>query len=146
MATDSLIRPAAEHEDQAMDDSERADLIIRLERFCADLYRTVPLEGHGVLDQAAEIAHAAELDEEAGEIESGSPDADAMPSLTPRDIRVACQLLIDVRRAPALQEAAEVALARKHFPEVEDDTLDRLERLIAFYTDLASEPGDDGGV
>src|SRR5215217_1460663 len=104
-----------------MDDSERADLIVRLERFCADLYRTVPLEGHSVLDQAAEIAHAAELDEEAGEIETGEPDADAMPRLTSRDVGIACQLLIDVRRAPALQNADEVALARKHFPEVEDD-------------------------
>jgi hypothetical protein len=128
-----------------MDDSERADLIVRLERFCADLYRTVPLEGHSVLDQAAEIAHAADLDEEAGEIEAGTPDVAAMPSLTPRDIGVACQLLIDVRRAPNLQGAAEVSLARKHFPEVEDDTLDRLERLIAFYTDLASVTRDDGG-
>jgi hypothetical protein len=117
-------------------DRDDASLIARLERFCAALYRTVPLEGHGVVAQAAELAHAADLDTEADALVAGDVVGDAPTVLRPRDIQVACQLLIDVRRAPSRQSAAEVALARRHFPEVEHDDLSALEDLIGFYTGL----------
>ena len=111
-------------------------LIARLARFCAALYRAVPLEGHGVAGQAMELAHAAELDAEAAARAEGATDPEASPALTPRDIRIACQLLIDVRRAPKSLTSDEVALVREHFPEVEDERLDSLERLVVFYTGL----------
>ena len=113
-------------------------LVARMARFCAALYRTVPLEGHGVLGQAAELIHAAELDAEAARREAGEAAAEPT-TLTARDIRVACQLLIDVRRAPKALRQDEVALARRHFPEVEEQSLDALERLIGFYTGLLHE-------
>lgn len=117
---------------------EHADdvLIARLARFCAALYRTVPLEGHGLLGQAAELAHAADLEAEARAWEAGEVDHESPTALTPRDIRIACQLLIDVRRSPNTLDPAEVALTREYFPEVEDTALDRLEQLIGVYTGL----------
>lgn len=117
-------------------------LVARMARFCAALYRTVPLEGQGLLGQAAELAHAAELDAEADLREAGG--AAAATALTGRDIRIACQLLIDVRRAPNALGQEEVALARRHFPEVEERSLDALERLIGFYTGLLRERGRPG--
>ena len=118
-----------------MDPSDEI-LIARLARFCAALYRTVPLEGQGVTGQALELAHAAELDADADAWTEGSTDEQMSPALTPRDIRIACQLLIDVRRAPKSLSPDEVALVREHFPEVEEERLDSLERLVGFYTGL----------
>jgi hypothetical protein len=116
---------------------DHADIarVARLARFCASLYRTVPLHGHGLLGQAEELAHAARL-ERAADADSSTEMLDA---ITPRDIQVACQLLIDVRREPNRLDPDEVALARRHFPEVEADDLDPLERLIYFYTNLIGE-------
>ena len=112
-------------------DESSDDEITRLARFCAALYRTVPLEGHGLTGQAEELVHAAEL------------DADS-ETLTGRDVRIACQLLIDVRRAPNDRHPDEVALVREHFPEVEAPTLDALERLIRLYTSLLPDRDNDG--
>ena len=119
-----------------MTPSDDAALIARLARFCAALYRTVPLEGEGMLGQVRELAHAAELDAEAAALESGEVDPEGETALSPRDIRVACQLLIDVRRGPRYQRPEEVALVREHFPEVEAEDLAPLERLVSFYTGL----------
>lgn len=119
-------------------------LIARLARFCAALYRTVPLEGNGLLGAASELAHAAELEDEATLLESGEAPADGTTVLAPRDIRIACQLLIDVRRAPNSRDRAEVSLAREHFPEVEEHSLDPLERLVSYYTALLHDPADAG--
>ncbi len=118
-----------------MDEARGSHLIARLTRFVAALYRAVPLEGGGLVGQAAELAHAAALDAEVAAWDAGDASA-AMTALTPRDIRVACQLLIDVRRQPNSLLPAEVALTREHFPEVEAQQLDPLERLITFYTGL----------
>ena len=118
---------------------EESQLIARLERFCAELYRTVPLEGHGLVGQATELAHAAVLDAEAELRESGEWLSGQPPALTARDVSAACQLLIDVRRAPNLLQPQEVALVRVHFPEVEAPSLDPLEELVGFYTALLEE-------
>lgn len=123
-----------------MDERESRDRIARLERFCAALYRSVPLEGGGVVGQAAELAHAAELDEDAEARGHGRAEPGETP-LTAQDIRTACQLLIDVRRQPNALLPREVALAREHFPEVEAPTLDPLERLIGYYTELLHREG-----
>lgn len=117
-------------------DHADAARVARLARFCAALYRAVPLEGHGLVGEAEELAHAAELENAA---EAGEPD-EVLVVLRPRDIQVACQLLIDVRREPKRLTEDEVALARRFFPEVEADTLDPLERLVYFYTELIQTP------
>lgn len=120
------------------------DDIIRLERFCAALYRTLPVEGQGLVAQAAELAHAAELEQEADRLASETEDEDGWTALTPEDIRTACQLLIDVRRAPATRPPDELALVREHFPEVEAPSLDALEALVGYYTGLLhARPDDD---
>jgi hypothetical protein len=87
------------------------------------------------LGAAEEIAQAAALEAEADELEGGDPD-ERLPVLTPRDIGVACQVLIDVRRTPHLMSDDEVALARRHFPEVEAEAIEPLEALLQFYTGL----------
>ena len=110
-------------------------LIARLARYAADLYRTVPLEGAGLAGHAEEVAHAADLDLLAAALDAGA-DVDLDHVLTPSDIRTVCGLLIDVRRNPSSRDPAEVAVARGHFPEVEAETLDPLERLVVFYTEL----------
>ena len=119
---------------------DEAGLVARLARCAADLYRTVPLQGAGLAGQAEELAHAADLDLLAASLDAGA-DVDLDHVLQPRDIRAVCRLLIDVRRNPNALDPAEVAVARAHFPEVEAETLDPLERLITFYTDLLRDAG-----
>ncbi len=63
-------------------------------------------------------------------------DVDLDEVLQPEDIRAVCQLLLDVRRNPSAVTAEEAAVARRHFPEVEAETLAPLERLVTFYTSL----------
>ena len=121
-----------------MDEPASTRLIARLARFCAALYRAVPLEGEGLVGQAAELAHAAALHAEVAGWDGGDASAEAT-ALTPRDIRIACQLLLDVRRQPNALLPQEVALAREHFPEVEAPSLEPLEALITFYTGLLDE-------
>jgi hypothetical protein len=103
--------------------------VARLARFCAELYRAVPLQGHGLLGEATELAHAAALDAASAALEAAEVAAPPSP-LTARDIQVACQLLIDVRRAPKQLDPLEVALVRRHFPEVEAPRLDDIEALL----------------
>jgi hypothetical protein len=110
-------------------------LMARLAACAAELYRTVPLEGAGLTGQAEELAHAADLDLLAAALEAGA-DVDLDSVLRPRDIRAVCQLLLDVRRGPNALYPEEVAIARRHFPEVEAESLEPLERLIGFYTGL----------
>ncbi len=112
-------------------------LIVRLARGAAALYRAVPVEGAGLVAQAEELAHASELERFADGMEERLED-DTPHTIRPGDIRTVCRLLIDVRRNPSSRSAAEVAVAREHFPEVEDETLDRLERLVGYYTSLLS--------
>ena len=50
--------------------------------------------------------------------------------------RTICRLLLDVRRNPADVSDAERTIARRHFPEVEAETLDPLQDLVTFYTGL----------
>ncbi len=121
-----------------------AALVARLARFCAALYRAVPVEGEGVIGQARELVHAAELDSDARDIEAGAPAADgpATTAITPRDVRVACQLLIDVRRAQARVTARERSLVLEHYPEVDDEDLGPMETIVAFYTSLLSDAPD----
>lgn len=123
-------------EESAADD---AVLIARLARCAAALYRAVPHEGEGLARQAADIARAAELDALAetleGDNETGNDEA-----LQPADIRAVCRLLLDVRRNPADVSEAERTIARRHFPEVEAESLDPLEALITFYTCLLHGP------
>lgn len=124
------------------DDAAR---IARLARCAADLYRTVPREGEGLTRQAAEIARAAELDALADSLEGDADQDDTEESgddaLLPADIHAVCSLLLDVRRNPGELSVAERTIARRHFPEVEAESLDPLEELIAFYTGLLEEPG-----
>ncbi len=112
-----------------------AALIARLARCAADLYRTVPREGAGLAAQAREIAHATDLELLAATLDSAA-DVDLDEVLQPEDIRAVCQLLLDVRRNPASGTPEEAAIARRHYPEVEAETLAPLERLITFYTSL----------
>ena len=114
------------------DDATR---IARLARCAATLYRTVPHEGEGLARQASDIIHAADLDTLARSLEDG---ASAGPDdiLQPSDIRTICRLLLDVRRNPAEVSEAERTIARRHFPEVEAETLGPLEELVTFYTGL----------
>lgn len=121
-----------------MDEIDDAGAVARLARFAAELYRVVPLEGGGLAGQAEELAHAADLDLLAAALDAGA-DVDLDDVLQPRDIRVVCQVLLDVRRAPNQAQADEVRLAREHFPEVEAETLEPLEGLIGFYTGLLQE-------
>ena len=114
---------------------DEAGLVARLARCAAALYRAVPLEGAGLAGQAAELAHAADLDLLAATLDAGA-DVDLDDVLQPRDIRAVCQLLLDVRRNPNALDRAEVEVARRHFPEVESETLAPLEDLITFYTGL----------
>lgn len=114
---------------------DEANLLARLARCAADLYRTVPLEGAGVAGQAEELAHAAELDRLAAALDTGT-EAEPGSALEPRDVRNVCRLLIDVRRHPRTLDPHEVAVARRHFPEVEAATLAPLERLLTYYTGL----------
>ena len=115
--------------------NEEAIRIARLARCAATLYRTVPHEGEGLARQASDIAHAADLDALAQSLEDG---AEGGPDdiLQPSDIRTICRLLLDVRRNPADVSDAERTIARRHFPEVEAETLDPLEELVTFYTGL----------
>ena len=123
-----------------MEETSELDQLVRLLRFCAALYRATPVEGHGLVAQAAELAHAAELDAEAETLADGGDDADDEATvLTAEDIRTACTLLIDVRRAPAGVPRAEREVVREHYPEVDDVTLDRLEALVGYYTSLLDE-------
>lgn len=122
-----------------METPNELDDIIRLARFCAALYRTVPLEGSGLPAQAAELAHAAELDQWADALTVEGGGDDASPPLTARDIQVGCQLLIDVRRSPRTLDQQEVTLARQFYPEVEADSVDALESLILFYSSMLSD-------
>lgn len=117
------------------DDLDEGALIARLARCAADLYRRVPREGAGLAVQAAEIAHASDLELLSATLDVGA-DADLDDVLRPDDIRAVCQLLLDVRRNPATLSPAEVAVAREHFSEVEAESLDPLERLLGFYTGL----------
>ena len=110
-------------------------LVARLAACAADLYRAVPLEGAGLTGQAEELAHAADLDLLAVALEAGA-DVDLDAVLLPRDVRAVCRLLLDVRREPKSLDPEEVAVARRHFPEVEAETLEPLESLIGFYTGL----------
>ena len=114
------------------DDATR---IARLARCAAALYRAVPHEGEGLARQASDIAHAADLDTLAQSLEDG---ADSGPDdiLRPSDIRSVCRLLLDVRRNPADVSDSERTIARRHFPEVEAESLDPLEELVTFYTGL----------
>jgi hypothetical protein len=121
---------------------DEPDPITRLERFCAALYRAVPLEGHGVVGLAAELAHAAELEVDAA-ARATEREPHGPPALTARDVQAACQLLIDVRRQPNALLPEEVTLAREHFPEVEAPTLEPLEQLIGFYTSLLRGEQDE---
>ena len=123
---------------QAGEGGELADdaaLIARLAHCAADLYRTVPREGAGLNAQAREIAHAADLDLLAASLHSAA-DVDLDEVLRPEDIRAVCQLLLDVRRNPASVTPEEATIARRHYPEVEAETLAPLERLVTFYTSL----------
>lgn len=115
------------------DDAAR---IARLARCAAALYRTIPREGEGLARQAAEIARAAELDALAESLEGGDAQPIGDEALHPSDIRAVCRLLLDVRRNPAEVSEAERTIARRHFPEVEAESLDPLEELITFYTGL----------
>jgi hypothetical protein len=114
---------------------DEAGLLARLARCAAELYRAAPLEGAGLSGQAEELAHAADLDLLAATLDAGA-DVVLDTVLQPRDVRAVCQLLIDVRRNPNSLSLAEVQVAREHFPEVELDGLEPLERLIAYYTTL----------
>ena len=125
----------AEHS-TSHDDAAR---IARLARCAADLYRTVPREGEGLTRQAVEIAHAVELDALADSLE-GDADQESDDALQPADVRAVCALLLDVRRNPGEVSVAERTIARRHFPEVEAESLDPLEALITFYTGLLNEP------
>jgi hypothetical protein len=106
--------------------------IARLARFCAVLYRTVPLEGHGLLGQAQELAHAAYLEHAA----AAENAREMLAAVTPRDIQITCQLLIEVRREPNRLHPNAVELVRHSFPEVEAENLDPLERLVHFFVSL----------
>jgi hypothetical protein len=120
------------------DESQPPDepaLVARLARCAADLYRTVPLEGAGLAGQVAELAHAADLDLLAATLDAGA-DVDLDTVLRPRDVQVVCQLLLDVRRQPNALQPDEVAVARRHFPEVEADELAALAALTGYYTGL----------
>ena len=114
---------------------DEAGLVARLAHCAADLYRSVPIQGSGLAGQAAELAHAADLDLLAASLDAGA-DVDLDAVLRPRDIRAVCQLLLDVRREPNALDPEEVAVARRHFPEVEAESLAPLEGLIGFYTGL----------
>jgi hypothetical protein len=118
--------------------ADEAGLVARLARCAAELYRSVPLEGAGVSGQAAELAHAADLDLLAATLDAGA-DVDLDEVLQPQDVRTVCQLLIDVRRNPNDLSPAEVQVARAHFPEVEAGGLQPLERVIGYYTTLLKE-------
>jgi hypothetical protein len=118
-----------------VDQIDEPHLIARLARCAAELYRRVPLQGTGITGQVEELAHAADLELLAASLDAGA-DVDLDAVLTPRDVRTVCQLLLDVRRSPATLDAAEVAVAREHFPEVEAESLDPLEQIITFYTSL----------
>jgi hypothetical protein len=121
--------------DEAIVSDDDAIRIARLARCAAALYRTVPHEGGGLARQASDIAHAADLDDLAQSLEDGAatgPD----DHLQPGDIRTICRLLLDVRRNPAEVSDAERTIARRHFPEVEAESLDPLENLVTFYTGL----------
>ena len=121
--------------DEATFSDDDATRIARLARCAAALYRTVPHEGEGLTRQAWEIAHAADLDALAQSLEDGAA-AGPDDSLQPSDIRTICRLLLDVRRNPADVSDAERTIARRHFPEVEAETLDPLQDLVTFYTGL----------
>jgi hypothetical protein len=121
--------------DEATFNDDEATRIARLARCAAALYRTVPHEGEGLARQAWDIAHAADLDTLAQSLEDGAA-AGPDDSLQPGDIRTICRLLLDVRRNPADVSDAERTIARRHFPEVEAETLDPLEELITYYTGL----------
>ena len=121
-----------------MGEYQEAALIARLCRCAAALYREVPREGSGIAAQAAEIAHAAELEELAAALESGS-EGEARGSLLPSDVRAVCRLLIDVRRNPNEVSVREARIARSHFPEVEEESIAPLEGLVAFYTGLITD-------
>jgi hypothetical protein len=120
-------------EEGHMDDD--AALISRLARCAAALYRDVPRQGESVAFHAAEIAHAADLELLAASLDAGA-DLDLDSVLRPGDIRAVCQLLLDVRRQPRLVSPAELQVARAHYPEVDDDSIEPLERLISYYTRL----------
>ena len=115
--------------------ADDAALIARLARCAADLYRTVPREGVGLAAQAREIARAPELELLAAALDSAA-DIDLDEVLRPEDVREVCQLLLDVRRNPAGVTPEEAAIARRHYPEVEADSLAPLEQLVTFYTSL----------
>jgi hypothetical protein len=117
------------------DEPDDAALIARLARCAAELYRAVPVEGAGLTAHAEEVAHAADLDLLAANLDLGA-DVNLDATLRPEDIRTVCRLLIDVRRNPRDRDPAEVAIARAAFPEVEAASLDPLEALIGFYTGL----------
>lgn len=121
-----------------MREYQEAALIARLCRCAAALYRNVPREGSGVAAQAAEIAHAAELEKLAEALESGS-EGEAGESLLPADVRAVCRLLIDVRRNPNEVSAREARIAREYFLEVEEESIAPLEGLVAFYTGLLTD-------
>lgn len=123
-----------------MDEIDEAGAVARLARFAAELYREVPLEGGGIAGQAEELAHAADLDLLAASLDAGA-DVDLDDVLRPRDIRVVCQALLDVRREPNRAHPDEVHLAREIFPEVEAESLEPLEGLIGYYTGLLREGG-----
>ncbi len=120
-------------------------LLARLASFCADLYRTAPVEGEGLVAQASEIAHAVALDTWAQALRADEPGAMDAPALTNRDVITACRLLIAVRRAPARQSPDERAIVRAHYPEVEAPTLDPLQEILAFYTALLNDDTLGGG-
>jgi hypothetical protein len=121
-----------------MREFQEAALIARLCRCAAELYRTVPREGSGIASQAEEIAHAADLDQLASSLESGSESESGDP-LRPADIRAVCRLLIDVRRNPGELSPQEARIAREYFPEVEADSIAPLEGLVSFYTGLLTD-------
>jgi hypothetical protein len=95
----------------------------------------VPREGAGLAAQAAEIAHASDLELLAATLDAGA-DVDLDHVLKPADILAICRLLLDVRRSPLDVSAAERGLARSHFPEVDAPSLEPLEALITYYTSL----------
>lgn len=128
----STLPPSDPQDAPALDE---AATVARLARCAAELYRRVPLEGGGLAGQAEELAHAADLDVLAASLESDA-DVDLDDVLRSRDVRVVSQLLIDVRRQPRALDPAEVEIARASFPEVEAETLEPLERLLAFFTGL----------
>jgi hypothetical protein len=121
--------------DQATFGHDDVTRIARLARCAAALYRTVPREGEGLARQASEIARAADLDDLAESLENGVADGDES-ALQPSDIQAVCRLLLDVRRNPADVSEPERTIARRHFPEVEAESLDPLASLITFYTGL----------